>query len=45
MVCAPFPVLLTCGIKAGTVRILVPLTLEDKVLDRGLDLLVQALIA
>ena len=35
--------LLTCGIHGNTVRILVPLTVSDAVLDEGLGLLEHAL--
>lgn len=36
-------ILLSCGVNANTIRILVPLTAEDSVLDEGLDVLEQAL--
>ena len=38
-------VLLSCGVNASTIRILVPLTVEDSVLEDGLKLLEQALAA
>ena len=38
-------VLLSCGVHANTIRILVPLTVEDDVLDEGLAKLEKALIA
>ncbi|WP_112662835.1 4-aminobutyrate--2-oxoglutarate transaminase [Microvirga flavescens] len=38
-------VLLSCGVYANTIRILVPLTADDKVIDEGLDLLEAALAA
>lgn len=37
-------VLLTCGTQGQAIRILVPLTVSDAVLDEGLDLLGQALL-
>lgn len=36
-------VLLSCGIFANTIRILVPLTVADETIDEGLDILTQAL--
>jgi 4-aminobutyrate aminotransferase / (S)-3-amino-2-methylpropionate transaminase / 5-aminovalerate transaminase len=36
-------ILLSCGTSANTIRILVPLTAEDGIVDEGLDLLEQAL--
>lgn len=38
-------ILLSCGTNANTIRILVPLTVEDAVLGDGLDILEQALAA
>lgn len=38
-------VLLSCGVHANTIRILVPLTVEDEVLEEGLGKLEKALIA
>jgi 4-aminobutyrate aminotransferase/(S)-3-amino-2-methylpropionate transaminase len=38
-------ILLSCGVFANVVRILVPLTVSDAVLDDGLDRLEQALVA
>lgn len=38
-------ILLSCGVYANTVRILVPLTASDAIIDEGLDLLEQALAA
>jgi 4-aminobutyrate aminotransferase/(S)-3-amino-2-methylpropionate transaminase len=38
-------ILLSCGVNANTVRILTPLTAEEKILDEGLDILEQALAA
>ncbi|MGO4836447.1 aminotransferase class III-fold pyridoxal phosphate-dependent enzyme, partial [Rhizobiaceae sp. 2RAB30] len=38
-------VLLSCGVHGNTIRILVPLTVEDNVLDEGLAKLEKALIA
>jgi 4-aminobutyrate aminotransferase/(S)-3-amino-2-methylpropionate transaminase len=38
-------VLLSCGTNANTIRILVPLTASDEIIDEGLDLLEQALAA
>jgi 4-aminobutyrate aminotransferase / (S)-3-amino-2-methylpropionate transaminase / 5-aminovalerate transaminase len=37
-------ILLSCGVFGNTVRILVPLTVSDKILDEGLVLLESALI-
>ena len=36
-------ILLSCGTSANTIRILVPLTAEDAIVDEGLDVLEQAL--
>jgi 4-aminobutyrate aminotransferase-like enzyme len=36
-------VLLSCGIYGNVIRILVPLSIDDALLDRGLDLLEEAL--
>lgn len=36
-------ILLSCGVNANTVRLLAPLTAEDKILDEGLDILEAAL--
>ncbi|RFB78538.1 4-aminobutyrate--2-oxoglutarate transaminase [Methylovirgula sp. 4M-Z18] len=36
-------VLLSCGVYNNTIRILVPLTAEDKIVDEGMDLLEKAL--
>ena len=36
-------ILLSCGIYANTIRILVPLTASDAIIDEGLDLLEAAL--
>ena len=36
-------ILLSCGTEANTIRVLVPLTVEDNVLEDGIDLLGQAL--
>jgi 4-aminobutyrate aminotransferase/(S)-3-amino-2-methylpropionate transaminase len=36
-------ILLSCGTAANTIRILVPLTVEEEVLDEGLDILTTAL--
>jgi 4-aminobutyrate aminotransferase/(S)-3-amino-2-methylpropionate transaminase len=38
-------VLLSCGTNANTIRILVPLTASDAIVDEGLDRLEQALAA
>ncbi|MEH2510371.1 4-aminobutyrate aminotransferase/(S)-3-amino-2-methylpropionate transaminase [Nitrobacteraceae bacterium AZCC 1564] len=38
-------VLLSCGTNANTIRILVPLTASDEIVDEGLDILAKALIA
>ena len=38
-------ILLSCGTSANTIRILVPLTAEDAIVDEGLDVLEQALAA
>ena len=38
-------VLLSCGVFANTIRVLVPLTVEDGVLDEGLRMLEAALAA
>ncbi|MBF9234479.1 4-aminobutyrate--2-oxoglutarate transaminase [Microvirga alba] len=38
-------ILLSCGVYANTVRILVPLTADDATIDEGLDILEQALAA
>ncbi len=38
-------ILLSCGVNANTIRILTPLTAEEKILDEGLDILEQALAA
>ncbi|WP_201839578.1 4-aminobutyrate--2-oxoglutarate transaminase [Microvirga zambiensis] len=38
-------ILLSCGTNANTIRILVPLTAEDAIVDEGLELLGQALAA
>lgn len=38
-------ILLSCGVYANTVRILVPLTASDALIDEGLDLLEEALAA
>jgi 4-aminobutyrate aminotransferase/(S)-3-amino-2-methylpropionate transaminase len=38
-------VLLSCGVHANTLRILVPLTASDAVLDEGLAKLEKALVA
>jgi 4-aminobutyrate aminotransferase/(S)-3-amino-2-methylpropionate transaminase len=38
-------ILLSCGVYANTIRILVPLTANDSIIDEGLDLLEQALAA
>jgi 4-aminobutyrate aminotransferase/(S)-3-amino-2-methylpropionate transaminase len=38
-------VLLSCGTNANTIRILVPLTASDDIVDEGLDLLAKALVA
>ncbi|MDG2570832.1 4-aminobutyrate--2-oxoglutarate transaminase, partial [Vibrio parahaemolyticus] len=38
-------ILLSCGTNANTVRILVPLTAEDGIVDEGLEILGQALAA
>jgi len=38
-------VLLSCGVNANTIRILVPLTASDELIGEGLDLLEQSLIA
>jgi 4-aminobutyrate aminotransferase/(S)-3-amino-2-methylpropionate transaminase len=38
-------ILLSCGTNANTIRILVPLTAEDSIVDEGLDVLEQALAA
>ena len=37
-------VLLTCGTHGAAIRILVPLTASDAILDEGLDIMTQALI-
>ena len=36
-------VLLSCGIYGNVIRILVPLSIDDALLDRGLDLLEESL--
>ncbi|KFN44860.1 4-aminobutyrate--2-oxoglutarate transaminase [Arenimonas oryziterrae] len=36
-------ILLSCGVYANTIRVLVPITVEDAILDEGLTLLAQAL--
>jgi 4-aminobutyrate aminotransferase-like enzyme len=36
-------VLLSCGLYGNVIRILVPLTIDDDLLERGLDLLEEAL--
>jgi len=36
-------ILLSCGVYANTIRVLVPLTVEDAVFEEGLALLAQAL--
>ncbi len=38
-------ILLSCGTSANTIRILVPFTAEDAILDEGLNVLEQALAA
>jgi 4-aminobutyrate aminotransferase/(S)-3-amino-2-methylpropionate transaminase len=38
-------ILLTCGLYGNGVRILVPITVEDKVLDEGLSILEESLKA
>ena len=38
-------VLLSCGVFANTVRILVPLTASDAIIDEGLDIIEQGLVA
>jgi 4-aminobutyrate aminotransferase/(S)-3-amino-2-methylpropionate transaminase len=38
-------VLLSCGTNANTIRILVPLTASDDIVDEGLGLLAKALVA
>ena len=38
-------ILLSCGTNANTIRILVPLTAEDAIVDEGLEILEQALAA
>ena len=38
-------ILLSCGNMANTIRILVPLTVTDGVLNEGLDMLTAALVA
>jgi 4-aminobutyrate aminotransferase/(S)-3-amino-2-methylpropionate transaminase len=38
-------VLLSCGVFANVIRVLVPLTVEDAVLEEGLDKLERALAA
>ena len=38
-------ILLSCGTSANTIRILVPLTAEDAIVDEGLEILEQALAA
>jgi 4-aminobutyrate aminotransferase / (S)-3-amino-2-methylpropionate transaminase / 5-aminovalerate transaminase len=38
-------VLLSCGVTANSIRILVPLTASDEIVDEGLDILEQALSA
>ena len=38
-------VLLSCGVNANSIRILVPLTASDAIVDEGLDILEQALAA
>ncbi|WP_424627800.1 4-aminobutyrate--2-oxoglutarate transaminase [Bradyrhizobium sp. SYSU BS000235] len=38
-------VLLSCGTNANTIRILVPLTASDEIVDEGLDILAKALVA
>jgi 4-aminobutyrate aminotransferase/(S)-3-amino-2-methylpropionate transaminase len=38
-------VLLSCGVNANSIRILVPLTASDAIVDEGLDVLEQALAA
>jgi 4-aminobutyrate aminotransferase/(S)-3-amino-2-methylpropionate transaminase len=38
-------VLLSCGVNANVIRILVPLTASDAIVDEGLDLLETALAA
>ena len=36
-------ILLSCGVYANTIRILVPLTASDKVVDEGLDIIERSL--
>jgi 4-aminobutyrate aminotransferase/(S)-3-amino-2-methylpropionate transaminase len=38
-------ILLSCGVYGNAIRLLVPLTVSDKQLDEGLDLLEQSLAA
>jgi 4-aminobutyrate aminotransferase-like enzyme len=38
-------ILLSCGVYANTIRVLVPLTVEDRELDEGLAILARALRA
>jgi 4-aminobutyrate aminotransferase/(S)-3-amino-2-methylpropionate transaminase len=38
-------ILLTCGLYGNGVRVLVPITVEDKVLDEGLSILEESLKA
>jgi len=38
-------VLLSCGVFANVIRVLVPLTVEDHVLEEGLSMLERALAA
>jgi 4-aminobutyrate aminotransferase/(S)-3-amino-2-methylpropionate transaminase len=38
-------VLLSCGVHANTIRLLMPLTVSDKVLDEGMGMLERALVA
>ena len=38
-------ILLSCGVNFNTVRVLVPLTADDKIIDEGMDKLEAALSA
>ncbi len=38
-------ILLSCGVYGNSIRLLVPLTASDAILDEGLDILEQALAA
>lgn len=38
-------ILLSCGVYANTIRILVPLTASDAIVDEGLDIIDQAMVA